>query len=120
MGSPMVKGVTNLNKAVKMLKETSDAKWKFMLPFWAHHRGHELRRGQSTFDPLEVSRGSVTAHWRHRSTVYLPEWKRQSTFRTSDDHGKKQASRGEAVDLCREFAKEKFLYYTDAKSLRPC
>ena len=30
MGNPTVKDVINLNKAVKMLKETSDAKWKFV------------------------------------------------------------------------------------------
>ena len=30
MGNPTIKDVINLNKAVKMLKETSDAKWKFV------------------------------------------------------------------------------------------
>ncbi|CAE7930582.1 brap-2 [Symbiodinium necroappetens] len=132
MGRPTVKDVVELNKAVKMLKETSEAKWRFV----ASDLTLEGLKSQCGY-VVGLTKESITDGSEH--PIYLLETysgsiKRvcRSTLAAESNGFLAGAEAAEYVrmilmevkypterliDLDREFKKDRVLCFTDAKSL---
>ncbi|CAE7352234.1 RE2 [Symbiodinium sp. CCMP2456] len=148
MGSPKVKDVINLNKAVKMLKETSDAKWRFVPSDMTLENARVFCFADSSFANTEslksqcgylVGLTTEAMDSENDAPILILETYSGSIKRVCRSTLAAEANgllagveaaeylqmlmeeimypEERLVDISREFAKEKVLCYTDAKSL---